>query len=364
MDSVHPTPAAPAEPPTQASGPDPNRRGRRRLPRWRGTLATGTVVALVAAVLTVVVSGSSASAAVGTRSDNGSAVTKETVVNLGTLDLEIDSKALRAKAMVRLLLPATWYTQPTRTYPQLWLLHGANPEVPDYTSWTAFTDVASFMAGRDVLTVLPSDGPDGFYSAEWNYGLWKSKDYETFHTVELPQILARGYRANTVRAVGGISIGGLGAMYYVAEHPGMFRAAAAYSGMLDTLHTPGVATFVDVIRGRSGHTSTKLWGNRFLGPNVWADHNPYDLLPQLRGTPLFVSCGDGTRGPLDPPTQPLEGIESTARLAAQSFLGRAAALGVPVTTHLYRGGLHRWPYWQREFKTSWPMLASALGVPV
>ncbi len=32
------------------------------------------------------------------------------------------------------------------------------------------------------------------------------------------------------------------------------------------------------------------------------------------------------------------------------------------TTYLYPGG-HDWPYWEREFTASWPVLAHALGVP-
>ncbi|WP_420706137.1 hypothetical protein [Streptomyces sp. NRRL S-455] len=33
------------------------------------------------------------------------------------------------------------------------------------------------------------------------------------------------------------------------------------------------------------------------------------------------------------------------------------------TTYLYPGGGHDWPYREREFTASWPVLAHALGVP-
>jgi S-formylglutathione hydrolase FrmB len=297
----------------------------------------------------------------GTRADDGAVVTAQVAVDARTIDLTVNSPALRKTAQVRLLLPAHWASQPSRTWPQLWMLHGAN-EAKDYTSWTAFTDLEQFMAGRDVLTVLPSDGSGGMYSAEWNHGRPTGNDYETFHTVELPQILARGYRANGVRVVAGISIGGLGAIDYTARHPGLFRAAASYSGMLDTLY-PGVSAFVDVVRLRAGTTTYRLWGDTVLNRGVWREHNPYDLLPRLHGVPLYVSAGDGSRGPLDASLLAGDPIEPLAQVTARRFVARAKAQGLPVTVHLYSGGTHTWPYWQREFAASWPMLAAGLGVP-
>jgi diacylglycerol O-acyltransferase / trehalose O-mycolyltransferase / mycolyltransferase Ag85 len=47
-------------------------------------------------------------------------------------------------------------------------------------------------------------------------------------------------------AVAGASMGGLGALAYAARHPGLFRAAASFSGIVDTRLTP---QGVDAIRG-------------------------------------------------------------------------------------------------------------------
>jgi S-formylglutathione hydrolase FrmB len=49
------------------------------------------------------------------------------------------------------------------------------------------------------------------FSAWWNFGLSSKPDWETFHVTEVRQILDRGYRAGTQRAIAGISIGGFGA---------------------------------------------------------------------------------------------------------------------------------------------------------
>lgn len=291
--------------------------------------------------------------------DDGARVVVQTQVDARTLDLTISSPALHGNGKVRLLLPAGWSPTATRTWPSLYLLHGAN-EPADYTSWTTFTDAQSFLAPKDVLAVLPTDAGAGFYSRSWNYGLGNAPDWETFHTAELPQLMSRAYRASTVRAVAGLSIGGLGAIDYAARHPGLFRAAASYSGMLDTL-LPGASTYVDAIRLREGEDPLALWGSPLFQRSIWREHNPADLAPRLAGVQVFVSSGDGSGGELDRAAT-VDFIEPMAYLSAQSFLGRMRAAGLPVTAHLYQGGTHTWPYWQRELHTSWPILASALGV--
>ncbi|MEV6181035.1 alpha/beta hydrolase-fold protein [Streptomyces sp. NPDC052015] len=40
--------------------------------------------------------------------------------------------------------------------------------------------------------------------------------------------MERKLRANTARAVVGLSVGGLGALHYAGRHPGMFRYAAGF----------------------------------------------------------------------------------------------------------------------------------------
>ena len=61
--------------------------------------------------------------------------------------------------------------------------------------------------------------------------------WETFHLAELRQILQRNYRASTVMAVAGVSMGGLGALAYAARHRGLFRAAASFGGIHPALGT-------------------------------------------------------------------------------------------------------------------------------
>ncbi|KRD02259.1 MULTISPECIES: alpha/beta hydrolase [unclassified Streptomyces] len=269
-----------------------------------------------------------------------------------TVDVSVSSPALGRRAPLRLILPTGFDNRPERTYPVLYLLHGAHD---DYTSWTRETDIEAFTEGRDLIVAMPDAGPTGIPSA-WRGG----PDYETFQVREVPALLARDYRASGVRVVAGVSTGGYGAMAHAARHPGAFAAAASYSGVLDTT-APGVPTLVDAIVARENLLPPSLWGNPILNAPTWRDFNPRARAAGLRGTPLYVSSGSGVVGGAGDWLP--EALESTLWPSAHGFTGALALLGISVTTHFYPGGGHSWTYWRREFTASWPMLAGALGVP-
>lgn len=269
-----------------------------------------------------------------------------------TLDVSVPSTALGRSAPVRLILPADFGARPERTYPVLYLLHGAHD---DYTSWTRETDIEAFTEGRDLIVAMPDAGPTGIPSV-WRDG----PDYETFQVKEVPALLARDYRASGVRAVAGVSTGGYGAMAHAARHPGAFTAAASYSGILDTT-APGVPAIMDAIVARENLPAASLWGHPLLNVLTWRDFNPRARATGLRGTALYVSQGSGVGGGSG---DPLPGVlESALWPSAQGFAGALTRLGIRATTHFYSGGGHDWAYWKREFTASWPMLAHALGVP-
>ncbi|MEV0697921.1 alpha/beta hydrolase family protein [Saccharopolyspora sp. NPDC050389] len=302
-----------------------------------------------------------ASATATRTADDGARVISETQVDDRTIDLVIDSPALGTTASVRLLLPANYTSQPTRLFPQLWLLHGCcsdqdNPPSPDYLGWAANTDVAQFTADKDVMVIMPSGGQAGFYSA-WQAG---KPDWDTFHTVEVRQIVERNYRAGQTRAVAGLSIGGYGAMAYAFRHEGMFRAAASYSGLPNTL-APGVAQWIQGILVREGFGPFDLWGSDRWNHDVWSASNPFDHLEDLRGTALYVSAGNGRQGPLDPLTSG-DPIEMTALVSSRTFTDMLWLHGIPVTVNYYGNETHGWQYWERELHTSWPFLATGLGL--
>jgi S-formylglutathione hydrolase FrmB len=294
-------------------------------------------------------------------------VVAEKYVNARTLDLTIDSPALANPAVkVRLLLPPGWTPAPTRSWPVLFLLHGA---LGDYTGWTRYSDVASLTKDTGVLVVMPEGGRVGFYSDWWNYGNGGAPAWERFHLVELVKILEGSYGASPRRVVAGLSMGGFGAMSYAARHPDMFRAAAAFSGAVYTTYTgphgpspwDGPGAVQNALRGQ-GLDPDLLWGNPVTERNRWAAHCPHDLVHRLTGMPLYVSCGNGLPGPLDLPGTPVDTqLEPLMEIMNRLFIDRLHQTGAQVTANLYGPGTHSWAYWQRELHTSFPLLMAAAG---
>ncbi|MGA8116640.1 MAG: alpha/beta hydrolase family protein [Actinocatenispora sp.] len=296
-----------------------------------------------------------------TTAADGARVTDEQQVAPRQVDLTVSSPALGTSVRVRLLTPDGWdQRSDTRRWPTLWLLHGC---CGDYTSWTALTDVASIPALRHVLVVMPEAGNTGFYSNWRNNGAGGTPAWETFHLTELRQILEHGYGAGPDRSVAGLSMGGYGALAYAGRHPGMFRAAASYSGVVDTLYQPGgPENVLDIAEGQ-GADPYALWGDPVADRGVWAAHDPYYLAFALRHIPVFLSCGDGTAGPLDPPGAS-SAYETLFRAENQHLADRLASLhDRRLVTDFYGAGTHAWPYWQRELHRSLPMLLSAMHVP-
>jgi S-formylglutathione hydrolase FrmB len=259
---------------------------------------------------------------------------------------------------VRVLVPAGYDTS-RRRYPVLFLLHGAGDT---FATWTERTDVQAFSADLPVIIVMPDGGHDanaGFYS-DWVDG---SRDWETFHTRVLRRWVDRRFRTLRGwkhRAVAGLSMGGFGAMSYTARHPHLFRAAATFSGAVDTLY-PEPATnllFAARIVGEGA------WGDPATDLTEWRDHNPTDRAADLRDAALFVATGDGTMGgPAGDDPDNVGGylIEQVIFAMNLSFARALDAAGVAYTKDFYGAGYHGWPYWQRELHWALPQMLSIIG---
>jgi diacylglycerol O-acyltransferase/trehalose O-mycolyltransferase len=288
-------------------------------------------------------------------------VVGEQVISTRLLELQVHSDALNATVGVRLLLPKDWAKYPHRTWPTLYLLHGATD---DYRSWTDKTDITAFTADTDALIVMPDAGVVGFYSNWYNAGQGGAPAWETFHLTELRRLLEKQFRAGSQRAVAGLSMGGFGALSYAARHPGFFRAAASYSGVVNTTYANQTQKATDLIQGYlvgAGFDKDALWGDPVAQARIWAAHNPYDLAARLRCTPVFISVGNGQVGPLDPPGASPDPLEAAIGEETGPAVAHFRAEHVSVTTDLYGPGTHSWPYWQRELHKSFPMLMRAIG---
>ncbi|WP_433335103.1 alpha/beta hydrolase [Spirillospora sp. CA-294931] len=308
-----------------------------------------TAVFVVAAALTVV-SPSAAEAADEAR------VVGERWLDSRTVDLTIASPAVGRTMPVRLLVPNGWSKRAARTWPVVYLLHGARD---DYTSWTRETDIEAKAASSGALVVMPDAGWAASYTDWWNYGKGGPPAFETFHLKELLGILERDYKAGDKRGVVGVSAGGYGAFAYAARHPKMFRFAGSYSGFVAT-QLPGVPVLMMAAVSAAGLDAIGMWGPPY--GRVWRQHDPLYLANRLRGLGLHLSSGlTGLPGPLDKPDEPWTASEVLAGKTSTVMARKLKRLKIPAKVHLYEKGRHAWPYWQKELDDTWPDLLRSIG---
>ncbi|REE99914.1 alpha/beta hydrolase [Thermomonospora umbrina] len=284
----------------------------------------------------------------------------ETWLNSRTLDLSFRSAEVNEKVGVRVLLPQGWSRTPGRTWPVVYAFHGGNET---YTGWSTKTDILKLAAPHDLMVVMPSGGSNGSYADWWNDGKGGTPRWESFHTRELPEIMAR-YGAGDRRAVIGASSGGQGAMVYAARHPGMYRHAASFSSpthiTMDGMRA-GI-TFINMLG--LGADAFRIYGRPGRDDANWRAHDPYHLAAGLRGTGLYVSSGTtGLNGPHTPPGSIWRLTQLSEVLVGRmnkAFVARLNELGIPVTSHIYGHGWHAWPEVNAELKNAWPLILRSL----
>ena len=272
---------------------------------------------------------------------------------------------------VRVFLP-TGYADSTASYPVLYLLHGAGDT---YKTWSENTDAFAFTADKNVIVVMPDGGKNsdaGWYS-DWFDG---SRQWETFHIDVMIPYIDSHFRtlADDGRMVAGLSMGGFGAMHYAARHPELFKAAASFSGAVDTLYgfpVSGIA-FTE-LHDMFGTPNDNVWGNQVTDEKNWEENNPASLADHLKGIPLFLASGDGVPGASA--ASPLVGgpasyenpqnpggylIEQFIFQMNVSFILHLTVAGVAHTDWFYPGGLHDWPYWEADLHWALPQLLAAI----
>jgi S-formylglutathione hydrolase FrmB len=241
------------------------------------------------------------------------------------------SDALGGTTRIRVLTPAPYADG--RRYPVLLLLHGC---CDDYRSWVDKGRAEQLTAPYPLIVVMPDGGPSGWYSDPYAGGTPK---YETYAFDELLPWIDTTFATTGGRAVAGLSMGGFGALKYAARHPGVFEAAASFSGVVDN------ASFADA--GWANLIPESVWS---ADRARWREHNPLDLADRLRGLKLLeLRTGNGEPGPLDTRTS-RDALEAEVGRENDALHARLDQLGIPHVYDDYGPGVHDWPYWARDLE--------------
>ena len=189
------------------------------------------------------------------------------------VDDSLLSPIIGERFMYRLYLPPDYLRAPDRRYPVLYLLHGTGGS---YTEWSdSFVPEQAdrmILAGeiQPLIVVMPGDA-ESTYWANWDNGpRWA--DYVAEDVVSTIDQRYRTLPNPADRAIGGLSMGGLGALNLAFQHPDVFGVVGA--------HSPSVRLEPD----------PALW---FLtGQNFW-DHNPIWLAQHRPGLDSLKIWLDG-----------------------------------------------------------------------
>jgi putative tributyrin esterase len=132
------------------------------------------------------------------------------------------SKVLGQQRTTWLLLP----DEQAGPFPTLYLLHGLSD---DHTIWARRTRIDSYVEGKPLIVVMP-DGGRGFYTNHENGPRWAE------HIgMELPAFIEKTFPAiadRSARFIGGLSMGGYGALRIALGFTDRFASATSHSGSL------------------------------------------------------------------------------------------------------------------------------------
>jgi enterochelin esterase-like enzyme len=139
--------------------------------------------------------------------------------------VRFDSAVLDGQATFAVLVPPG-YDSSTKRYPVVYLLHGGTQ---NHTAFPARSWFAKEVSRRELIVVMPHV-PQVTYAMRGPGG---SLAFEEFIAKDLVGYVDATYRtiaSREARAIGGLSMGGFGAVMTGLKHPELFTAVGAFSG--------------------------------------------------------------------------------------------------------------------------------------
>lgn len=254
----------------------------------------------------------------------------------------IESKSLNALRHYNVYLPKSFDSEPDKTYPVLYLLHGLMDTNMGWTMRGHIQDVMDQLtaSGEAVEMIVVTPNAGGEVNKDWNgYFNMPGWDYEDFFFKEFIPQVEKKYRVKSDkehRAIAGLSMGGGGATSYAQRYPDMFSSCYAMSALMDNpsfgqpFTTPQGNTMMDKLTRAVTEKSC-------IDKVTNADD---DTKNALRTVKWFVDCGD------DDFLLP-RNIE---------FFQAMKLAGIPLEFRVRDGG-HTWEYWHSALYTALPFVS-------
>jgi S-formylglutathione hydrolase FrmB len=191
------------------------------------------------------------------------------------------SRSLQKASSVSVVFPDE--PEVARPWSSFYLLHGLSD---DDTIWMRRTSIERYVQGLPLVVVMPDGGRGWYTNAAVGFA------YEDDLIKDVMGLVERTFRVKAERggrAIGGLSMGGYGAMKLGLKHPELFGSINSHSGALAVLHQDFHQT------NRIKDHSAEL--DRIFGPaSRWPAEDPFALVGRIdhgRIPPIRFDCGKG-----------------------------------------------------------------------
>lgn len=259
----------------------------------------------------------------------------------------VPSRILGRRVAYCAILPPSYDTSKARRYPAFYFLHGLgeNEQVLlTHGGWDLIQDLwGQKQIGQFVIVTPAADRT--FYINSRNGRV----RYEDFFIREFIPYIEHHYRIRPERrerGIGGVSMGGYGALHLALRHPGLFGSVSAHSpALIESLPNAKLTPDEEQILTRIVGTA---FGTPF-DPAYWYRNSPFTLIrnrPRPVGLKIYFDCG-------------LEDEFGFER-GAEEFHKLLLARGIPHEFHLYPGG-HNWGYFLEHLPASLEFQSRAFG---
>ncbi len=218
-------------------------------------------------------------------------------------------------------LPPSFNTPQGRAkrYPTLYLLHGLPGTAIDWFAAGKAGQSADTLIAQgkipELILILPDGNGRSGQTSEWGNSRDGRQLMETFVAVDLVQYVDQKYRtipAAAYRGIGGLSMGGFGAMNIALHHPAVFGYVIALGGYY--------------------RAEGSIWGKK---PAYIQANSPIDVLPgDKQAWKLHIYLGAATK---DQPylTDTMEFVQALKHLH------------IPYQLDMQKG-YHEWKMWQEQ----------------
>jgi S-formylglutathione hydrolase FrmB len=261
------------------------------------------------------------------------------------IDLTVNTTDVQGQHKIIVLLPEGYDANPTARYPALYLLNGA---LADPTQWVSNGGAAAQITDSSpAIIVMEDGGVKGWYYNWKNCASICPENWESFHNQQVVPWIDSNLRTianRSGRGIGGLSMGGWGAIHYAEDYSQLYSYAASFSGALDTGNFTTEVAIGAEEAGIVPGSGTPVPVGSIFGWEFWpvnqnliniSDVNPTNIA-KLKNTTidLYVGTGDSSSG---------GGIIESAVYPQNQLMAY----------NLSAGGIH---YWYSQDHTSSPAL--------